>query len=149
MSNFRHGLHRSSTYKSWAGMKDRCRNSGKHNSHRYKDRGVTYCERWELFENFLADMGECPEGMTLDRYTDVGGNYEPKNCRWATPQEQARNRSNNRSLTLNGKTMLLCEWAEQTGLSHSLILYRLKAGWSVERALTTPPRPHQRRQPPS
>ena len=74
-------------YKSWAAMKARCRS----NHPDYGGRGITFCERWNRFENFLADLGDPPEGMTLDRI-DVNGNYEPNNCRWATPKQQIKNR---------------------------------------------------------
>ena len=78
-------------YKAWASMRDRCRNPKNTNYHKYGARGVTVCDRWQYFENFLEDMGERPAGMTLDRI-DNGGNYEPGNCRWATPHVQAVNK---------------------------------------------------------
>lgn len=79
-------------YASWAQMRERCRNPRNVRYPRYGGRGITHCERWTSFENFVADMGERPEGMSLDRI-DNDGNYEPGNCRWATQEEQQRNRS--------------------------------------------------------
>lgn len=79
------------TYRSWTAMRTRCRTKGRDNADRYADKGITICERWLDFANFLSDMGVRPEGKTLDRWPDHAGNYEPSNCRWATPQEQARN----------------------------------------------------------
>ncbi len=81
----------SSTYESWGAMLQRCNNPNAGNYSRYGGRGIKVCERWLKFENFLADMGERPEDMTLDRI-DVEGNYEPGNCRWATAKEQSANR---------------------------------------------------------
>lgn len=82
----------SPTYYSWSTMRTRCRNPKCNRYANYGGRGIRICERWELFENFLADMGERPSGLSLDRYPDKNGNYEPGNCRWATSKEQAQNR---------------------------------------------------------
>lgn len=82
----------SRTYNSWAGMLARCTDSGSRHWPNYGGRGIKVCERWQQFENFLADMGERPEGKTLDRFPNNDGDYEPDNCRWATPLEQSNNR---------------------------------------------------------
>lgn len=79
------------TYVTWAGMLDRCRRARNKKFKYYGGRGITVCDRWQTFGNFLADMGEKPVGLSIDRINN-DGNYEPGNCRWATQSEQVRNR---------------------------------------------------------
>jgi hypothetical protein len=87
-----HGLHKHSLYKTWNNMIHRCYHSNHIHYKYYGGRGIKICDRWlNSFQNFLIDMGERPEGTTLDRKNN-DGNYEPSNCRWATPKEQIKNR---------------------------------------------------------
>ncbi len=78
--NTKHGLEGTPTYNSWRSMKQRCLNSNSPDYNHYGGRGIMICERWMVFENFLADMGERPKGMTLDR-EDNDGHYKPSNCK--------------------------------------------------------------------
>lgn len=134
---YRHGKTKTRTHRIWQNMRGRCRNPNLPDFKHYGGRGITVCERWNVFENFLADMGECPPGLSIDRI-DVNGNYEPGNCRWATQKEQTNNQRKNVRLTLNGRTQTLQQWADELKLDASMIRWRLDEGWSVERALTEP-----------
>lgn len=91
-----HGKTKSRTYRSWAAMIARCTNPSEPGYANYGGRGIGVCDRWRKFENFLADMGERPPELSLDRYPDHNGNYEPGNCRWATWVQQQRNKRSTR-----------------------------------------------------
>lgn len=136
----KHGMHKSREYASWANMKARCLNPANDRFQSYGGRGIDVCERWrESFESFLADMGPRPPGMTLDRI-DNDGNYEPKNCRWATRSEQRKNQRPNirgRKITFRGECRSIRSWAKKLGLSERTLGYRVRT-WPVEKALTTP-----------
>ena len=120
------------TYRSWSSMRSRCLTPSDEHFPAYGGRGISICARWNLFENFLADMGERPKGKTLDRI-DVNGDYKPSNCRWATATEQGRNRKINYA----GREILLIEACELAGVDYKLAIKRIGTyGWPVERALT-------------
>lgn len=116
------------TYRSWSSMRTRCKRPSEKHAKNYRDRGITICKEWDNFSQFLLDMGERPEGTSLDRYPDVNGNYEPGNCRWATVSEQARNTTRTK-LTLEAAIeIILLRWqgftyraiAAKYGISESL-----------------------------
>lgn len=126
-------------YRIWQSMKARCKYRNRPCARTYIRNGITVCERWQAFENFMADMGPCPSPEhSIDRIDNSKG-YSPENCRWATIAVQARNRGNNRWLTFNGVTKTICDWATELGLDRRVIASRIdRDGWSVEKALTQP-----------
>ena len=138
-SRLTHGMTGTRTHQSWLSMKSRCLNPKVHNYKYYGSRGIKVCKRWMKFENFFADMGERPAGMTLER-KNRDGNYELGNCVWATRTEQARNKSNTRFITAFGLTRPLASWAEKAGLSYSVFKRRIQRGWTTQRALSQPVR---------
>jgi hypothetical protein len=132
---------RTPEYVAWKAMRTRCTNKKQKYWHRYGGRGIKVCERWNTFQNFLADMGPKPSPThSLDRFPNKDGNYEPGNCRWATPLQQVRNATSNRLYTFNGETLCISEWAQRKGWTYHFLRGRLNWGWSIERALTTPKR---------
>jgi hypothetical protein len=133
-----HGQTRSLTWRTWKAMRFRCEKSYDISYPRYGGRGITVCERWQSFENFLADMGERPSQDHQIERIDNSGNYTPDNCRWATRKEQARNRRTQTMLTHGGITLCVSEWAERLGIERGRLQNRINLGWSVERMLTEP-----------
>lgn len=128
-NSIRHGLHNSGAYKSWHAMLGRCQNKTNGAFPNYGGRGVVVCERWKSFENFYADMGERPEGKTLDRFPNSNGDYEPGNCRWATKEEQDNNKRTNVYVTWNGKTQTYAQWGKELKQDPSILRRRfLKFG---------------------
>lgn len=118
-------------------MKRRCLQVNHHKYPLYGGRGITVCDRWMEFKNFIEDMGVRPDGTTIDR-KDGNGNYCPENCIWATATEQNRNRSNNRHLTLYGVTKTISEWCEIADVNLNTVISRLNHGWDDRRAVFTP-----------
>lgn len=99
-------------------MVARCTRQSSNRFESYAGRGITVCERWlASFEAFLADMGECPDGMSIERIDNDRG-YEPGNCRWATVKEQARNRRSSVFVEHNGERLTIAEWAERYGIPY-------------------------------
>lgn len=128
-------------YGIWRAMHRRCYNSNTRDFKNYGAKGITVCERWNVFEVFLSDMGRRPAGMTIERINNSLG-YHPENCRWATFKEQQSNRSDNRRLIHKGESLTLAEWARRVGLKRTTLRNRLKLGWSVEKSLTVPTMPY-------
>jgi hypothetical protein len=125
-------------YRIWSNMMGRCHSPTNAAYDRYGGRGIVVCDQWHRFENFIADMGPCPPGLTLERENN-DGNYEPSNCHWATRLEQGNNKRNNVRHTAFGKTQTLPQWAREVGLKLSTLgmrVYRYR--WPIERALTEP-----------
>jgi len=122
------------TYLAWNSMLYRCLNRNSDSYDRYGGRGIGVCERWMTFANFLADMGEAPAGMSLDRINN-DGNYEPGNCRWATWHQQAANRRGTRLITHAGRTMPVRAWEREFGFGVGTIRTRLERGWPIDRAM--------------
>lgn len=108
---------------SWVAMKARCLNPNHPAYHRYGGRGIEICDLWSGFECFYADMGDRPEGMSLDRI-NTDGNYEPNNCRWATPSEQSNNMSTNRRINFEGELLTVAEVSKKTGEKYQVVYSR-------------------------
>lgn len=126
------------TYVSWAGMMARCHNPHCEKFIFYGARGITVCEHWHLFENFLADMGECPHGLTLERLDNNKG-YSKENCAWKNRKVQARNRRSNLVFTINGTTACLMELCEKFGMKYDVVRQRVVTlKWGINRAMFTP-----------
>jgi hypothetical protein len=141
MTAIKHGhtLRRQKTraYVIWSGMRQRCSNQNRDKFAYYGGRGITVCVEWSSFVTFLSDMGEPPPGMSLDRINNDGP-YCKANCRWASRSMQTKNSSQGNVIEFQGEALNVCDWEERLGISQGAIRRRLKRGWSIAKALTTP-----------
>jgi hypothetical protein len=135
----KHGMSLSRVYGIWLGMIARCSDSSVGKTRRlYYDKGIRVCERWMKFENFLEDMGVPKKHQSIDRRDGKKG-YELENCRWADRKTQANNTSSNLIITFSGVSLTASEWSDKTGIKANTIVYRVRRGWSAERALEKNP----------
>lgn len=132
-----HGKYGTSTHRIWGAMLQRCRNPKDRHYKQYGGRGISVCERWNDFVNFIADMGERPPCLTIERINN-DGHYEPSNCRWATRSEQQNNRRTNHRITAFGKTQTMAQWSREFGINSKTLERRLRCGMPAEEALTRP-----------
>lgn len=140
--NRSHGMSKSSEYRAWRSMRDRCHRPSAVGYHNYGGRGIQVCDRWQAsFENFIADMGMKPlssERLTLERL-NVDGDYCPENCCWATYKQQRNNTRFNHYITINGITKTLTQWCEETGVPRKTAGMRIHdLGWAEADAVTKP-----------
>jgi hypothetical protein len=154
IDNSKHGFasrgRRHYLYSLWQSRKNACTNPKSREWSRYGGRGITFYDRWlddfgEFFSWVIKNLGDRPDGMSLDRIDNARG-YEPGNLRWATPKQQAQNRRDNVELThpITGETLVKAEWARRIGIAKNALDYRLE-NWSLQRALTEAPKKNRRR----
>lgn len=126
------------TFICWQSMLWRCYNKNRKDYPRYGGRGITVCARWlESFENFRADMGLKPEGLTIGRKNnDIG--YCPSNCEWQTQKQQQNNKASNHYIKFGATTKTLMQWSEIFGLPKDTLRLRIESGWTLREAFYTP-----------
>ena len=129
-------VHNNRSYNVWIMMNQRCNNIKYTQYKDYGGRGITVCERWKRFKNFLADMGEQPIGLELDRKDNDKG-YSKSNCRWVTHKVNCNNRRNSIRISFNGESLTIKEWADKLGILGNAIWSRHKRGLPVEQVLVT------------
>lgn len=140
-----HGLGYHNLYPIWNQIIQRCTNPNDKNYPNYGGRGIIVSKKWLEFSNFLRDMEkDWQPGLSIDRI-DNNKSYYKKNCRWVTQKQQQRNRRDNHLETYQGKIQCLAAWEEDTGINQSTIRCRLKSGWSIGKALTTPVRKRRKK----
>lgn len=137
-ANTTHGLSQTPEHRTWIAMRHRCSNPNNKKWNLYGGRGITVDPRWDDFATFLADMGPKPSRRHSIERRDGTKGYSPENCYWATPEQQNRNTTRNRTLTFQGETLTVAEWAERKGMRYGSLYARIADDWSVEDALTIP-----------
>lgn len=147
LMNRRHGHSvngkRTSTYVIWTDMIQRCENKNGSSYERYGGRGITVCSEWLSFDNFVRDMGERPNGLTLDRIDNNQG-YCKQNCRWATMITQANNRTSNHIIEFMGQKKTATQWSRELGIPTPTILTRIRSGYEARDALSKAHLPRHR-----
>lgn len=141
-----HDMTNTRVYNIWRGIKGRCNNQNSTSYKNYGKRNITICEEWKnSFEQFYewAINHGYKENLSIDRINNEG-NYEPSNCRWVSSKMQSNNRRTNKHLSYCGEKHTITEWSELLGGEKSLIRGRLKMGWSLEKALSTPVRKYRK-----
>ncbi|MBD2201542.1 hypothetical protein H6G33_09305 [Calothrix sp. FACHB-1219] len=134
----KHGMTDTKEWNVWRGMMKRCYQPTQDKYPLYGGKGIIVCERWHTFQNFYEDMGNVPEGMTIDRI-DSSKNYEPENCRWVDIYVQNNNRGDyNVRWSYKGKDQTVSEWARELGCNNTTLFERQRRGWSIEKILSTP-----------
>jgi hypothetical protein len=137
-TNRTHGQYLTHTYRSWQSMKSRCTDPNATGYKNYGGRGIGFCDRWKNFPAFWEDMGERPQGTTLDRINcDLG--YYKENCRWADSAVQAKNKRFNKSIEFRGRMVSLPDLAREFNVSYHTLRYRYLHGWSLEDAISKKP----------
>ena len=133
-----HGQSSTLLYSKWCSMHERCKGYKMQDRKRYTERGITVCSEWSSFETFKKDMGEMPSASySLDRINNDAG-YSKENCRWATNEEQSNNKTTNVFIEYDGKKKTVAQWAREKQVCRRALMYRIKAGWSVDLALNMP-----------
>ncbi len=126
-------------HKVWQTMHYRCKSPDNNSYDRYGGRGIKVCDRWNDYDSFLIDMGDPGKGFEIDRIDNSNG-YCPENCRWVTRTQNNRNRTNSKSFEFQGVITSLKEISQRTGIPYSSLWARIKAGWNLNTAFSTPAR---------
>jgi len=137
--NKKHGLHGTKIYMVWLNMKRRCYSKKAKDYKYYGGRGIKMCKEWADIFKFKHDMGDPPEGMTIDRI-DNDKDYSKENCRWATMKQQNKNRRSNVMIEYHGAIKCLTDWATEYKINRATLSYRIKAKWDTRVALNKPAR---------
>ncbi len=133
-----HNCYKIPEYRVWWGMFSRCKSTLDRDRKYYLDKGITVCERWSSFENFIQDMGRRPSPLhQLDRI-DNSKNYEPGNCQWTTVKANSRNKSNTVRVLFEGESVPIADLADRFGINKQTIRNRLARGLTIEQALSIP-----------